>query len=184
MRVIIESFTRPDVDRMRAAVARLADGAADAADDVRIELSIAGGCPGQRLEFRTTIPSREAAEVSYEDERRSVSERFSARVRTEELTALAGRLDVGTLMELAPNSDERYVPDSVTGTVAMTAANARITLLFAVDTVEPPEDDEAAMRIQPGEVPFVLRASDVPPSVRPALEQLAAVVNRLVADRG
>ncbi|MFI0446996.1 hypothetical protein [Actinomadura sp. 6N118] len=183
MRTIIESFTRPDVERMQAAVSRLAGGAADAADDVTIDLFIAGGCPGQRLEFRATIPAQNAAEVSYEDERRSVSERFSAEVRAEELTVLAQHLDVGTLMELAPNADERYVPDSITCSIAMTAGNARITLLFAVDAVDPPADEEVAMRIQPGQVPFVLRASEAPPSVRPALEQLATVVNRLVADR-
>lgn len=179
MRVVIESFTRPDVERMRAAVERLAGGAEDDADDVAIEVYIAGGCPGQRLEFRAAIPSRAAAEVSYEDERRSVSTQFSAEVRTEELATLARHLDVGTLLGLAPNAEERYLPDSLIGSVTMTAGNARITLMFAVDSVDPPEGEEVAMRLQPGEVPFVLTASAAPAGVRPALEQLATVVNRL-----
>jgi hypothetical protein len=187
MRVTIESFTRPDVERMKAAVSRLADGledtAAGAADDVMLDLLIAGGCPGQRLEFRALIPSRNAAEVSYEDERRDVSDRFSAEVHPEELATLARHLDVETLMELPPNADERYEPDSLVGSVTMTAGNARITLLFSVDAVDPPEGEEMAMRIQPGQVPFVVRASMAPPSVRPALKQLATVVNRLVTGR-
>lgn len=183
MRVIIESFTRPDVERMRAALSQLGADAAGAADEVTFDLLIAGGCPGQRLEFRALIPSRDAAEVSYEDERRSVSERFSAQVPAEELATLARHLDVETLMGLAPNADERYLPDSIIGSVAMTAGNARITLLFSVDAEDPPADEEVAMRIQPGQVPFVLRASTAPSGIRPALEQLAVVVNRLVESR-
>lgn len=179
MRVIIESFTRPDIARMKTAVARLAGGPADAADDVTIELYVFGGCPGQRVEFRASIPSRGAAEVSHVDELWGVDEQLSAPVRPEELASLARHLNVEDLLELPPNADEKYVPDSLVGSVAVTAGNARITLRFPLEDEDPPEGEEAAMRIDPGQAPFVLRASMAPPSVRPALAQLAAVVNRL-----
>lgn len=184
MRVTIESFTRPDVERMRAAVARLADGPTGdqegaAADDVTIDLYISGGCPGQRVDFRASVPSRGEAAVTHVDELRGVDEQFSEAVRPEELAALARNLNVASLMELPSNTDEGYVPDSLVGSVAITSANARITLWFPVEDEDPPEGDEVAMRIDRGQVPFVLRASMAPPSVRPAFAQLAQVVNRL-----
>ncbi|MBF6050576.1 hypothetical protein [Streptomyces eurocidicus] len=164
---------------MKTAVARLADGPAEAADDVTIELYAFGGCPGQRVEFRASIPSRGEAEVSHADELQGIDERFSAAVRPEELAALGRHLDVENLMDLPPNADERYVPGSLVGSVTITAGNARITLRFPLEDEDPPEGEETAMRIDPGPIPFVLRASMAPPSVRPALAQLAAVVNRL-----
>lgn len=179
MRVIIESFTRPDIARMKTAVARLADGSAEAADDVTVELYAFGGCPGQRLEFRAFIPSRGEAEVSHIDELEGVDERFSAAVRPGDLAALGRHLDVENLLELPPNADEKYVPDSLVGSVAVTAGNARITLRFPLEDEDPPEGEETAMRIDLGRAPLVLRASMAPPSVRPALARLAAVVNRL-----
>ncbi|MFE0043022.1 hypothetical protein [Streptomyces albireticuli] len=187
MRVIIESFTRPDIERMKAAVSRLADplkGAQEgASDDVTINLRCYGGCPGQRVDFRASIPSRGEAEVTHVDELRDVDERFAAAVRPEELAALARHLDVETLMGLPPNKDEGYVPDSLIGSVVITAGNARITLWFPLEDEDPPKGENATMRIERGQVPFVLRASMAPPSVRPALAQLAAVVNRLTGHR-
>lgn len=187
MKIAIESFGQPDIERMKTAVSRLggepADALGAAPEDVTIDLLITGGCPGQRLEFRASIPSRGTAEVSNVDELRGVSERFSAAVRTEDLSTLARRLDVNALMELPPNADERYVPDSIVGSVIITAGNARITLRFPLEDEMPPTDEEVAMHIDPGQGPFVLRASMAPPSVRPALEQLATVVNRLSTSR-
>jgi hypothetical protein len=187
MRVITESLSPPDVERMKAVVSRLAgrpaDGPEGAADDVTIELLVIGGCPGERVQFRASIPSRGAAEVSHVDELRGVSERFSAAIRPEELAALARRLDVDALTKLPPNADERYLPDSLVGSVIITAGNSRITLWFSLDEEVPPAGEEAAMTIDPGKGPFVLGASMAPPSVRPALEQLAVVVNGLFQGR-
>lgn len=184
MRVTIESFARPDVERMRAAVARLAEGPTGdqegaAADDVTFDLYVSGGCPGQRVDFRASVPSGGEAEVTHVDELRDVDERFSEAVRPEDLAALARHLDVASLMELPSNADEGYVPDSLVGSLAITSANARITLWFPVEDEDPPEGDEVAMRIDRGQVPFVLRASLAPEGVRPAFAQLAEVVNRL-----
>ncbi|MFL6077526.1 MAG: hypothetical protein ACJ73S_29540 [Mycobacteriales bacterium] len=186
MRVIIESLTRPDVEGMKAAVSRLADGpegAAAGADDVRIELLVTGGMPGQRIQFRASIPAGGAASVSHLDDLHGVSEEYSATVPADELSTLARHLDVEALMALPPNADERYVPDSVLGSVVITAANTRITLRFAVEEGTPAADEEVAMRIDLGHGPFVLRAATVPAEVRPVLAQLATVVNRLSTAR-
>jgi hypothetical protein len=182
MRVVTESFNRPDVERMKAAVSRLADRPEDA-DDVTIDVRIAGGCPSQRVQFEASIPARGEARVSHVDELRGVREEFSTAVRVEELRTLARNVDVETLMTLPPNADERYVPDSVVGTIVLTVANTRITLWFPVEEETPAAGDEVAMRIDPGHGPFVLRASMAPPSLRPVLEQLANVVNRLATAR-
>jgi hypothetical protein len=183
MRVIIESFTQPDVERMKTAVSRLAAGPGGTADDATIDLVITGGCPGQQVRFRASIPARGPADVSHVDELRGVEEQYSATVRPEMLTTLAERLDVAALMELPPNADERYLPDSVVGSVVITAGNARLTLRFPLEDEMPPDGEEVAMTIDLGQGPFVVRASMVPASVRPALEQLATVVNGLSASR-
>jgi hypothetical protein len=183
MRVVTESFHQPDVERMKAAVVRLAAGAGDAADDdVTIDVRIAGGCPGQRVRFQATIPARGEARVSHLDELNAVSEEFTAAVDAAELRALARHLDVDALMALPPNADERYVPDSIVGSIVLTLGNTRITLWFPVDD-EVASGAEVAMRIDPGHGPFLLRAAMAPPSVRAVLEQVATVVNRLAAAR-
>jgi hypothetical protein len=97
---------------------------------VTIDLFVTGACPGQRVQFRVLLPSRGAVEVSHVDELRGVSEQFSAAVRPEELAALARRLDVDALTKLPPNAEERYLPDSLVGSVIIKAGNSRITLWF------------------------------------------------------
>jgi hypothetical protein len=183
MRVVTESFHRPDVARMKAAVSRLVDNPEDA-DDVTIDVRISGGCPGQRVQFQTSIPARGAAQVSQVNDLHSVREEFSTTLRAEELRTLARHLDIDALMALPPNADERYIPDSIVGTVAVTAGNTRFTLWFPLEEESAmAEDEEVAMRIDPGYSPFVLRASMAPASVRPLLEQVATVVNRLSTAR-
>lgn len=183
MRVVTESFHRPDVDRMKAAVTRLADHPEDA-DDVTIDVRVSGGGPGQRLRFEASIPARGAAQVSHLDDLHQVDEAFSTAVGADELRALARNLDVDALMALPPNADERYLPDSIVGTIVVAAGSTRFTLWFPLEEeASAAGDDEMAMRIDPGNGPFVLRAAMAPSSVRPLLVQVAAVVNRLAAAR-
>ena len=184
MRAIIESFSRIDIALMRDAVARLAGKAPQAPgtgpDDVTIELRVAGGAPRERVEFHTTISSRSTAEVSHVDKMRGFSDRFAATVRPDELAAMGRDMNIDGLLNLQPNTDERYVPDSLVGSVAITAGNGRITLMFQMQDEAPAANEEVAMRLEPGKGNlFVLRAALVPQAARPALGRLAAVVNRL-----
>ncbi len=85
-------------------------------------------------------------------------------------------------MDLPPNADEKYIPDSLVGLVILTAGNARVTLRFPLED-ETPTDEDVAMSVNLGQGPFLLRESMAPPTVRPALEQLATVINRLASTR-
>jgi len=187
MRVITDSLPRPDVERMKAAISRLGDRLADSAggaiDDMTVDVRITGGSPGEQVRLQASIPSRGAADVSYVDELQGVSEMFTTAVPREELAALARSLDVDILTALPPDDEEDYVPDSLIGLVTIAAGESRITLLFPVDDGALPAGEETAMAIDPGNGPFVLRASQAPPNVRPALEQVAAVVNGLFQGR-
>jgi hypothetical protein len=176
MRVVIDSFRRPDVERMKEAVSSLSS-------EFAVDVRIAGGAPGQRLQFEASIPGRGAAQVSHLDELNGVREEFSAEVRAEELRALAGRVDVEALMGLPPNADERYVPDSLVGSVVVVAGSTRITLWFPVAEEAMAAGSEVAVRFDPGHGALVVRADAVPAGARPVLEQVAAVVDRLAAAR-
>ncbi len=97
MKISIESFTQPDVERIKAAVARLgdtsSDDAATVADSALIELIITGGPPGQRLQYRAAI-TQGTADVTHVNELRGVREEYSASVPPHELATFARQLDV------------------------------------------------------------------------------------------
>lgn len=108
-------------------------GADDRDDDVEIEFRVAGGVPGQRYKLALRTTGRQVRTCTYDCD---LSDRHRAtdqpRVDDALVPALAERLLRSEVLAMR-QKPPRFLPDTVIGTIAVTAGGVTRTVRFAAD---------------------------------------------------
>ena len=126
-----------------AALSRIADGAytkegaddenKEDDDDVVIDFRVAGGAPGQRFKLALTTSAREVTACTYDDD-------LSGRHRVAQPRSIEQNLVVSLAQQLSrskllstPIVSPVFLPDTVIGTITITAGGVSRTIRFAAD---------------------------------------------------
>lgn len=135
----------------RLAARRKDAGAAD--DDVTIDFRVAGGAPGQRYKLTLATAGREVRACTYDcdlADRHRVADR--PQVDATVVPTLAERL-LGSEVLAVRAPAPRFLPDTVIGTITITAGGVTRTVRFAADPDQASVQDAATP-------PAVLAAAD------------------------
>jgi hypothetical protein len=122
-----------------AVLSRIADGAYTKGgvdkedDDVTIDFRVAGGAPGQRFKLALTTSAREVTACTYDDD-------VSGRHRVAQPRSTDGELVASLAQQLTRSKllstrfvPPMFLPDTVIGTITITAGGVTRTVRFAAD---------------------------------------------------